>query len=82
MLPDIKNDYLDGRLMLLLGAGASYGSRDRNGKEMPMGDDLAKELAELMKWPYHGEALGNVYSAFNAVNSALLHSFLGSEPIK
>lgn len=42
MLPEIKKAYLDGRLMLLLGAGASYGSRDANNIEMPMGNDLAK----------------------------------------
>lgn len=76
MLPDIKNAYLNGRLMLLLGAGASYGSRDADGLEMPMGDDLAKELAALMNWPYNGEALGNVYSAINAIDSARLHAFL------
>ena len=40
MLPDIKNAYQSGRLMLLLGAGASYGSRDSNNLEMPMGDAL------------------------------------------
>lgn len=76
MLPDIKNAYLNGRLMLLLGAGASYGSSDSDGLELPMGDDLAKELAALMSWPYNGEALGNVYSAINAIDSARLHSFL------
>jgi hypothetical protein len=76
MLTDIKNAYLNGRLMLLLGAGASYGSRDFDGTEMPMGDGLAKELAALMGWPYNGEALGNVYSAINAIDSARLHTFL------
>ncbi|WP_337180951.1 SIR2 family protein [Shinella sp.] len=76
MLPDIKNAYQNGRLMLLLGAGASYGSRDSDNLEMPMGDDLARELAALMGWPYDGEALGPVYSAINAVDSARLHTFL------
>ncbi|WEK52553.1 MAG: SIR2 family protein [Candidatus Kaistia colombiensis] len=76
MLPDIKNAYLNGRLMLLLGAGASYGSRDSDGTGMPMGDGLAKELAALMGWPYGGEALSNVYSAINAIDSARLHTFL------
>lgn len=76
MLPEIKNAYQNGRLMLLLGAGASYGSRDSNDLEMPMGDDLAKELADLMGWPYAGEALSNVYSAINAIDSAHLHNFL------
>lgn len=76
MLSEIKNAYLNGRLMLLLGAGASHGSRDSNDDEMPMGDDLAKELAALMGWDYAGEALGTVYSAINAIDSARLHTFL------
>src|SRR4051794_24124772 len=76
MLPEILHAYQSGRLMLLLGAGASYGSRDSNNVEMPMGDDLAKELAGLMSWPYNGEALSTVYSAINAVDSAKLHAYL------
>ena len=76
MLPDIKNAYQNGRLVLLLGAGASYGSRDPDNLEIPMGDDLAKELAALMDWSYNGESLSNVYSAINAINSARLHTFL------
>lgn len=76
MLPDIKNAYQNGRLMLLLGAGASLGSRDSDNVEVPMGDDLAKELAALMCWPYIDEALGTVYSAINSIDSARLHSFL------
>jgi hypothetical protein len=55
MLPEIKSAYQNGRLMLLLGAGASAGSHDSNNLEMPMGDALAKELAALMHWPYNGE---------------------------
>lgn len=76
MLPDIKNAYQNGRLMLLLGAGASYGSYDSDNVKMPMGEELAEELAALMGWPYNGEALGPVYSAINAVDSARLHAFL------
>lgn len=76
MLPEIKNAYQNGRLILLLGAGASYGSRDSDNLEMPMGDDLAKELAALMGWTYNGETLSAVYSAINAVDSARLNSFL------
>ncbi len=76
MLPEIKNAYQNGRLMLLLGAGASYGSRGSDNREMPMGDELAKELAELMGWSYKGEPLSTVYSAVNANDSARLHTFL------
>ena len=76
MLPDIKNAYQNGRLVLLLGAGASSGSRDSDNLEIPMGDNLAKELAALMNWPYKGEDLSKVYSAINTIDSAQLHAFL------
>jgi hypothetical protein len=76
MLREIESAYQNGRMMLLLGAGASYGSRSSDNLEMPMGDDLAKELAELMDWPYSGEALSTVYSAINGVQSARLHAYL------
>ena len=76
MIHEIKTAYQNGRLMLLLGAGASCGSRDSDNNDLPMGYDLAKELAEQMGWSYNGEPLGNVYSAMNAVNSVLLHTYL------
>jgi hypothetical protein len=76
MLPEIKSAYQNGRLMLLLGAGASAGSLDSDGQKMPMGNDLAKELAGIMNWPYNNEALGTVYSAINAIDSSRLHSYL------
>ena len=76
MLAEIKKAYQDGRLMLLLGAGASYGSRDKDNREIPMGDDLAKELSALMGWSYSGEPLATVYSAINAIDSARLYTFL------
>ncbi len=76
MLPEIKNAYQNGRLMLLLGAGTSDGSHDSNNSEIPMGNDLAKELAELMSWPYNAEPISTVYSAINAVDSSRLHTFL------
>lgn len=76
VLPEIKSAYLEGRLILLLGAGASYGSQDVNFVDLPMGPALAAELAALNKWTYNNEPLGSVYSAFNAKNSARLHEFL------
>ena len=76
MLPDIKSAYLEGRLVLLLGAGASYGSQDVNFVDLPMGPALAAELAALKKWTYNNEPLGSVYSALNAKDSARLHEFL------
>lgn len=62
--------------MLLLGAGASAKSTDADGKDLPLGDDLARELAGLMGWSYGGEPLGKVYSAINAIDSAQLQSYL------
>lgn len=62
--------------MLLLGAGASAGSHDSKGNTMPLGDDLARELAALMGWPYTGEALSKVYSAVNVVDATRLHAYL------
>ena len=76
MLPEIKNAYLNGQLMLLLGAGASRGSRSSDNLEIPVGEELARELANLMGWTYNGESLGKVYSAINATNSTQLHEFL------
>lgn len=76
MLAAIKEAYQNGRLMLLLGAGASDGSKDSDDNGMPMGDGLARELAALKSWPYNGENLSTVYSAINAVDSARLHAFL------
>lgn len=76
MLPEIKNAYKSGRLMLLLGAGASAKSTDAENKELPLGDGLAQELAALMEWPYSNEALGSVYSAINVIDSGRLHGFL------
>jgi hypothetical protein len=64
MLPEIKIAYQNGRMMLLLGAGASYGSRGFDGNEMPMGDDLAKELAALKGWSYKCPSM-NILSPLN-----------------
>lgn len=75
MNPSIKRSYLQGRLYLLLGAGASYGSKSADGVDLPMGDQLSKELASLMGWDYKYEPLSKVYSAVNRINSARLHDF-------
>lgn len=75
MTPEILKAYLEGRLMLLLGAGASYGSTDSKGDNLPMAEDLAKELAEMMGWEYNNEPLAQVYSAICKNDSAKLHGF-------
>ena len=76
MLPEIRKAYLDGRLMLFLGAGASTGSVDADGRNIPLADTLARELSEQMEWEYSGEALSVVYSAFKSVNSPRLYAYI------
>lgn len=75
MTPDILKAYREGRLMLLLGAGASVGSKDSNGKDIPLAKGLAEELATGMGWTYNDEELGQVYSAINDSDSAKLQTF-------
>ncbi|EKS1846995.1 hypothetical protein QBD22_003958, partial [Cronobacter muytjensii] len=60
---DIKNAILEGRVMLLLGAGASFGSLTTNRDDIPLGFDLAKILCKEADFEYNGESLPMVYSA-------------------
>src|SRR5690349_21465030 len=75
MLPEIAKAYLEGRVMLLLGAGASATSSDASGVELPMGAELAKELAGVAKLDYSGEPLSIAYSAAAQTDSAGLEKF-------
>ncbi|MBH3372556.1 SIR2 family protein [Pseudomonas juntendi] len=59
----IKTAILNGRLVLLLGAGASYGCVSGSGKQVPLGRELAEILASSMGEEYAGEDLSDVYSA-------------------
>jgi len=59
----IKSAIESGRLILLLGAGASVTSKDRNGNNLLLSNDLAKRIAEEAGWEYKGENLPTVYSA-------------------
>ncbi|MEZ5930579.1 MAG: SIR2 family protein [Alphaproteobacteria bacterium] len=43
---------------------------------MPMGSELAQELASLKGWTYDGEALSTVYSAIKATDASILHAHL------
>ena len=76
MLPEIRKAYLDGRLMLFLGAGASADSLDSDGNQIPMADGLAQELSAAMGWNYAGEGLSIVYSAFHSIDPKRLHSHM------
>jgi len=59
----IKTAFLNGRLVLLLGAGASKGSKNSLNEDIPAGWELAKILAEKMGETYADEDLSEVYSA-------------------
>ena len=76
MLPELKAAYLDGRMMLLLGAGASANCTDSTGVPLPMTDDLAAEIAAVSGLDYKGEQLPLVYSAARETNSAALDDLL------
>lgn len=63
MNPHIKKAFEDGRLILLIGAGASKSSINRLGKEVPIGDELATIIAASVPFEYNGEPLSKVYRA-------------------
>ena len=46
---EILKAYTDGRLVLLLGAGASYDCFSRNGERVPQAESMARQMAEV-KW--------------------------------
>ena len=73
MHPEIKQAYLEGRLMLLLGAGASAQSTDKTGISLPTGNGLASEIAQSVGLEYSGETLSQVYSAVSHSDGARLH---------
>lgn len=76
MLKEIEQAYRSGRAMLILGAGASFNSLDAQGKRLPLGDQLASEIAECVAIPYASEPLSIVYSAAKERDSARLKDFL------
>jgi hypothetical protein len=76
MLPELAKAYLDGRMMLLLGAGASSNSSDSTGIPLPSSDELACEIAKVSGLDYGGEKLSLVYSAARDTDSAALDNYL------
>lgn len=72
----IKKSFLKGRLVLLLGAGASKGCQNTLGGDIPSGDELAKILAEEMGEEYDGESLSNVYGAAKDVLGSQINRVL------
>lgn len=76
MLPVIKEAYRKGRLALMLGAGASFGSKTRRGTNVPMAEDLARAICDEMGEAYSGEELPIVYSAAKAQSATHLEQLL------
>lgn len=63
MNDQIRAAFLEGRLILFLGAGASVGSVNTVDESPPLSKDLAKLLADRCGWTYNGERLSVVYAA-------------------
>lgn len=73
---NIKNALLNGRLVLLLGAGASKGCKNKLNEDIPLGGELAQQLAVEIGEEYCGEALSEVYSAAKDVLGEQVNTFL------
>lgn len=64
MNKDIKNAIENGRLILLLGAGASYNSKNRLGKNPPLGYELRRILSEDASLEIEdSDSLSDIYQA-------------------
>src|SRR5260370_29854284 len=63
MNAEIKRAIERGRLVLLLGAGASTDCLDRRGRPLLDGDSLASELAKAAGFEYASESLTVAYAA-------------------
>lgn len=59
----IKSAFEQGRLIIFLGAGASFTSKTKNGVNIPMSNVLAEKLCDEITIKYNGEPLQLVYSA-------------------
>ena len=73
MNPHIKNSLLNGRLVLLLGAGASIGCKNSLKEDPPLGWDLARLLAAEIGDEYLDEDLSDVYAASKEVLGSQIH---------
>lgn len=60
--------------MLLLGAGASYGSKDSKSRDILMGEQLSEYLCKEIDVPYQLGALGKVYNVAKETLGARLIS--------
>ena len=75
----LKNLIESGKVILFLGAGASYGSQSFNRKNLPLGNQLAEMMANEMGIEYANEDLAVVYSAYQSdFNEQQLSTFFKS----
>lgn len=76
---DIKNAIKNGKLILLLGAGTSLSSKNKQGQPIMDGWGLAEKLAQEADVPYKNESLPVVYSAVRKTLGDRLNKILEAE---
>jgi tetratricopeptide (TPR) repeat protein len=82
----IKNSFEKGRLIIFLGAGASYTSQTQKGGRIPLGEELAQILSAEIGLTYSGESLGDVYDAAKyklgdiQLNEVFIKNFKNTRP--
>lgn len=62
MNKELFEDIKFGRCMILLGAGASYGSKNSKNNDLLMGEGLSEYLCERLNLPYQKGMLGKVFN--------------------
>jgi len=62
MNSDLQHCIDEGKLILFLGAGASFDSTSSDGKPLPLGNDLARMIATKAGYKYNNEPLKKVIS--------------------
>ena len=70
----IKKAFENGRLIIFLGAGASFSSKTQLGHPIPLAVELSEIIAKEIGLPYENESLSEVYQAANEIigNNALV----------
>ncbi len=66
----------DGTAILFLGAGASKESRSSLGLDIPLGDELASNLAQEFGLDFQNDSLADVYSACMSTDREKTHNYL------
>ncbi|OTG89917.1 hypothetical protein [Acinetobacter sp. ANC 3813] len=59
----IQKSFENGRLVVFLGAGASFSSKTQNGEQIPLGVELSKIIMKEMGYTYSNESLSEIYQA-------------------